>query len=202
MTFDPTFKVRPLSWSAISSFEYDPAQWYRTYILNEKQSSREMTFGSLIDKQFQDDDKFFPEIPRGEMLQHKMKAIFDGIHLVGVPDILSIKDKKFLADLKTGKKKWDKKRADETGQITFYLFLLFITKRIRPEEFECAIFWLPTVETKDFKIEMIKDCKPVRIDTKRTMSDLLMFGKRIKDTVKKMQEYVDNRPIDMPSVEE
>ncbi len=95
---------RPLSWSAISSFEYDPEQWYRTYILNERQSSKEMDFGSVVDKKFQDDLTFLPTIPRGENLQYKMMAVFNGIPLIGVPDVFSFKKEKLLADLKTGKK--------------------------------------------------------------------------------------------------
>lgn len=183
-------KSRPLSWSAISSFEYDPDQWYRSYILNEKQTSKEMTYGSMIDKRFQDDPTFFPEIPRGEHLQYKIKVFFGGIPLVGVPDILSLKDEKLLADLKTGKKLWDKKRADETGQLTFYLLLLYITHKINPEDFSCRIYWLQTCETGDFNIELVKDCKVKVFDTRRTMRDLLVFGERIKKTVKEMEEYV------------
>ncbi len=186
------FDKRPLSWSALSSFEYDPEQWYKTYALGIRQSSKEMTFGSLIDKRFQDDPAFFPEIPRGELLQHKMKMTFAGIPLIGVPDVLAIEIEKILGDLKTGKKKWDQKRADETGQLTFYLFLIFLKYKIRPEDFKLFIAWLPTQDNGDFTITLIKNCKPVIFKTKRTMADLLKMGERIKATTKAMREYAKN----------
>lgn len=188
-------KSRPLSWSAISSFEYDPSQWYDTYILGNRQSSREMTFGSKIDKQFQDDPTFFPTIPRGEKIQYKMKVNFSGIPLVGVPDILSFEKEQMLADLKTGKKLWDKKRADETGQLSMYLLLIYITHKIKPEKFKCYIHWLPTQDNGDFSISLVKDCKPITIETKRTMADLLRFGERINTTVRAMDEYIKFRKL-------
>lgn len=188
-------KQRPLSWSALSSFEYDPEQWYETYILGKKQTSKEMDFGSYVDNRFQNDPKFFPELDRGELLQHKMKAVFSGIHLVGIPDILSIKGKKELFDLKTGKKKWDDERARDTGQLTFYLFLIFITYKILPEEFTCGIHWLETHDTGDFKIDFVPNVKPKTFYTTRTTADLIAFGVRIKKTVKSMQEFVLQKSI-------
>lgn len=189
-------KTRPLSWSAVSSFEYSPEQWYETYILGKRQESKEMTFGSLIDKRIQDDPNFLPHLPRYEHMQYKMKVMFDGIPLVGVPDGLNLTGKKELADYKTGKKKWDKKRADETGQLTFYLFLLYITHKIKPEEFILMIHWLPTEETGSFEIRMINE-QVKTFYTKRTMSDLLAFGARIKKVVKEMEIYANQKMSNM-----
>lgn len=186
------FKKRPLSWSAISSFEYDKEQWYRSYILGEKQTSKEMTFGNIVDKRIQNDPSFLPEVPRYPLMQHRMKVSFNGIHLVGVPDGLDLKNF-HLADFKTGKKAWDKKRANETGQLTMYLFLIYISEKIPPEKFKCLIHWLPTKDASDFSIQF-RDipCLPVTFETKRSMADILKFGDRINKTVKAMQEYVDN----------
>lgn len=189
------FIKRPLSWSAISSFEYSPEQWYRSYILGEKQTSKEMTFGNIVDKRLQNDPLFLPEVPRYPLMQHKMKVSFNGIHLVGIPDGLDLKSFR-LADFKTGKKLWDRKRADETGQLTMYLLLIYITEKIPPEKFRCFIHWLPTKEDSDFSIQFRDTpCLPVTIETKRTMADILKFGQRINKTVKKMQEYVDNHNL-------
>src|SRR5689334_52062 len=125
-------KKRPLSWSAISSFEYSPHQWYRTYILGERQTSKEMEFGKVIDQRFQDDPTFLPSIPRGEQLQMKFKATFSGIPLVGVPDIIALEKEPMIGDLKTGRKEWDQKRADETGQLTFYSLLVYLNYKLKP----------------------------------------------------------------------
>jgi len=185
----PTFdKKRALSWSAISSFEYDPEQWYQSYVLGIRSSSKEMEFGSMIDRKIQDDIDFLPHLPRYERMQHKMKYVLSGIPLVGILDGMNT-DPLELCDFKTGKKAWDQKRADDTGQITMYLLLLYATERINPEDVRCFIHWLPTVENGDFSISLIDENKFYTFETKRTMKQLLEFGKKIKKIYKDMQEY-------------
>jgi hypothetical protein len=185
------FTKRPLSWSGISSFEYDPEQWYEKYVLGEKPSSKEMTFGSIVDKKIQDDPYFLPKVPRYPLMQFPLKATFNKIPMVGFPDGLDLENMK-LADYKTGKAKWDQKRADETGQLTMYLFLLYIVKKVKPEEFKCYIHWLPTKENGDFSITLINENDVQTFETKRTMRDLLEFGARINTTVKAMNEYLQS----------
>lgn len=185
----PSFdKKRKISWSQISSFEYDPEQWYESYVLGKRSTSKEMTFGSEVDRRLQDDPEFLPHVPRYPLMQHRMEAKFAQLVLVGVPDGLDL-DNYLLADYKTGKVAWTQKRADETGQLKMYLLLILLTEKIRPENFECMIHWLPTRETGDFAIELIdeKDCKTFH--TAFTMRDILDFGMRIKKTVKAMKLY-------------
>lgn len=188
----PTFdKLRPLSWSAISSFEYNPEQWYESYVLNKRQTSPEMTFGSKIDKQIQDDKTFLPDLPRYQHMQYKMNVMFNNVPLVGLPDGIDF-DKGLLADYKTGKKAWNQKRADETGQLTLYLLLVYISKKIKPEKFRCLIHWLPTADQGDFTIDFAKNFEVKTFETKRTMRDLLMFGVRITKTLEAMEDYCNN----------
>ena len=185
---------RPLSWSALSSFEWSAEQWYDNYILNIKQSSPEMTFGSMVDKKLQDDPNYLPHVPRYQHMQHKMKAVFDGIPIIGVPDGLDYDPYK-LSDYKTGKNPWTQKKADETGQLTFYALLLYLTEGLRPEVWDMAIHWLPTAYQSDFTIGFRNSTDPelITFPTKRTMLDILKFGQRIKDTVSLMQRYVAQR---------
>lgn len=187
---------RPLSWSAISSFDWSAEQWYDKYILGIETTSPEMTFGSYVDKRLQTDPTYLPHVPRYPYMQHKMKTVFDGIPLTGVPDGLNFDTTpKELIDYKTGKSPWTQKKADETGQLTMYLLLLYLTEGMRPEEFDCAILWLPTAYAKDFKIDFRRPEDPelITFDTKRTMLDILKFGQRIKDTYALMQRYVVQR---------
>lgn len=188
---------RPMSWSSINSFEYDARAWYDSYILGIKQSSPEMTFGSMVDKRLQTDPDYLPHVPRYPHMQHKMRAMWNGIPLTGVPDGLDFEQnpKRTLIDYKTGKSPWTKKKADETGQLTMYLLLLFLTEGMRPEEFDCAIHWLPTAYQKDFTINFRNPASPelITFHTKRTMLDMLKFGQRIKDTYALMQRYVEQR---------
>ncbi len=156
-----------------------------------KETSKEMEFGSLIDKRIQNDPKFLPTLPRYPLMQYKMSVIYNKIPLVGLPDGIDFTNPR-LADYKTGKKKWDQDRADETGQLTMYLLLVYISKKVSPEKFRCFIHWLPTQANGDFTISLIKDCKPITIETKRTMADLLKFGQRINSIYKQMEEYCLN----------
>jgi len=98
-----------------------------------------------------------------------------------------------LADYKTGKKKWDKKRADDTGQLTFYLFLLYASKGFKPEDFTCYIHWMETTQHADLSIGFVRDMTIKTFETKRTMVDVLKFGERIKNTIKEMEKYVRER---------
>lgn len=190
---------RPLSWSAISSFEWNAGQWYRKYVLKElPEETPELRFGKMIDLKLQDDPSFLPEVPRYSLMQHNMRATFDGIPLVGVSDTYkpplhdSFTNKRVnipaIRDYKTGRRPWDQTRADETGQLTMYLGLLWLRDKIRPEDVECYIDWLPT-HYVDKKIALIEPVKVRTFKTKRTMHEVLTFMQRIKDTWNEMEDY-------------
>lgn len=188
------FDIRPLSWSAISSFEYDPEQWYCRYILNEKSpESKEMIFGKLIGKRLETEPTFLPMIERYSKMEYPFSVVFNGIKLVGYADTFCDKTFKKLGEYKTGKKSWDKKRVDTHGQIDMYCLMNYIQNKIRPEDVEIKLAWMPTQENGDFTMSFIEPIeKNIKIfSTKRNMSDILKFGARINETVIKMQEYVD-----------
>lgn len=188
-------RTKGLNWSSLSSFAYDKERWYQSFILGKRESSKEMTFGSMIDKKIQDDPKFFPTLPRYEFMQEKLKVMFNGILLYGTPDGFNLKESKHLADYKTGKQAWTQKRADDHGQLTMYLLLLFISKNIRPEEFDCFIHWFPTIETGAFEIKLKDDNEFKTFKTKRTMQDLLNFGSYIKKTLVEMEAYIKDKTL-------
>ena len=187
------FNKRPLSYSSINSFEYNKERWYETYILGKRQSSRQLTFGSKIDLMLQNDPNFLPQIPRDGLLQHEMVVSFNGIKLIGKPDFINL-EKYILRDFKTGVVKWDKKRADETDQLTMYLFIVYIKYKIPPENFKCYIDWMPTEESGDFEIRFVEPIEQniQQIETSRTMQDIAKFGVKIKKIIKEMEKYVKN----------
>ncbi len=183
---------RPLSWSAISSFEWNAKQWHDKYILKLlPEITPELTFGSYVDKKIQADPKFLPHLERFPIMQHKMFMEFDGIPMIGYADHFDREGLR-LKDDKTGRKPWDKKRADTTGQLTLYAFFLYKMEGIKPDSMKFSIDWLPT-HIKDGKICFIepnhKKLKPVTIHTKRTMRDILEFGSRIKRVWQEMEAY-------------
>jgi hypothetical protein len=151
-----------------------------------------MEFGSYVDKRIQEDPNFYPDLPRYERMQHRMTGIpFAHLKLTGIPDGLNFKINKILADYKTGKNEWTIKRAKETGQLKFYLLLLWITERFNPEDFECRIHWLPTKENESFEIVFVEEGKFQTFVVRHKMSDILKFGQKILKVHKEMEEYCE-----------
>lgn len=188
-------KTRPISWSAISSFEYSPEQWYKKYVLNEPQdTSREMEFGKVIGKKLETDPTFLPMIERHSKMEHPFNVVFNKIPLVGYADSFCDKTHKKLSEFKTGKKAWDQKRADHHGQIDMYLLMNYITKKIKPEDVDITLVWMPTQDNGDFSISFVEPIeKNIKIfKTKRTMTDILRFGQRINSVYKAMEDYCQN----------
>lgn len=189
------WKERPFSWSQLSSFEYDKEQWYDKYILGKPQfESAEMVFGKQFAQSIEDGTCQFAHLFKIQSkVEKEFKCMFGKIPLLGFADsFCEITDRK-IEEYKTGVKKWDKKRVDEHGQLDMYLLMLWITKKVRPEEVEVALTWFPTrrSETGDFKvtIEFVEPVLPQRFTTKRTMKDILNFGMRINKVHKEMEEF-------------
>lgn len=185
---------RPLSWSAISSFEYDPEQWYRKYVLGEKQlPTAEMLFGSAIGQRIATDPNFLPHLPRHKVFEMELRTTFNKIPLIGFIDSFEWpKTKKARAGLleyKTGKRPWTQARADEHGQIDMYLLMLHLLTGCKPEEIDCQLVWLPTQQDGSFEITFVDEKKIHAFATKRSMVQILQFGTRIKKTYKAMQDY-------------
>ncbi len=186
---------RPLSWSAYDCFTSkdwgNPEKWYRRYILGEKEPpSPQLLFGSKVDKQIQNDPTFLPELERFPNMQFRMEVVYKKINLIGYAD--GWDEKKRLKDDKTGETPWTKKRADETGQLTYYLAMIYLMYGIRPEEVELQIDWLPTIQNADLSISFVKDFKVQTFKTKRTMVDVLKMLANIEKTCLEMQKYVRN----------
>jgi len=200
------WKERPFSWSQMSSFEYSADQWYRKYYLGETQKvSAEMDFGKDIGEKLATDPSFMPHIPRQKHMEYGVQVKLGDIELVGYFDSFDDLPEGGIYPLdeyKTGKKPWDQKRADSHGQITFYCLLLWLAKKIKPENVLPRIHWMPTEEVdqsfKDFmngkrNIEFTKNTQLLTFVTKRSMSDVLVFASRINKTRKAMEDYIHLR---------
>ena len=190
-------KKRPLSWSAYSSFKYSKEQWYERYILNKKSlETPEMKFGKLVGERLATDLTYLPGVPRLDTFEHPFNVMFGKIKMTGYADSFCKQTKKRLKEYKTGVKEWDAKRVNEHGQIDMYMLMHFITDKIKPEEMDCELVWIPTqrIVAGDFKvtIDLVDDIeKNISIfKTKRTMAQLLKFGATIKDAVNEMEQFV------------
>lgn len=185
-------KKRPLSWSAISSFEYDKEQWYRKYALGiQDPKTKEMEFGTLIGTQLAEKPEFMPHIPRYPIYEYPLVFEFGDIPMVGYIDGWD-DDKFHLGEYKTGKKPWTQKRADEHGQFDTYALGMWVMRKIKPHDIEMFLHWMPTKETGDFRIEFVDEKQCHTFKTKRSMSDILRFGMRINEVYKQMELYCKN----------
>jgi hypothetical protein len=186
------WKTRDFSWSQLSSWEYDKEQWYKRYILDERdEPSKEMLFGRVLADALEHGTCEIPELVKRLPFkkEHPFKVKFGALTMVGYADDFDDKTFTTLNEVKTGKRPWDQKRVDEHGQLTMYCLLNYITNKVRPEDVEIGLHWLPTRETGDFTISFTEPVQVISFKTKRTMQDILKFGSKINSTYKEMEEY-------------
>ncbi len=202
-TFDiyKFLKKRPLSWSSLSCFEYNPEEWYQRYPLGVKSAENaEMKFGKIFADSCEAGNPLRP-VTVLSAVEHPFKVVFGKIHMVGFADTFDKDTKRRIGEYKTGVKPWTQKRVNEHGQIDMYLLMNFITNRVKPEEVKAFLEWIPTMRIDqengdfskgDYRVEFRAEDEVFHFDTKRTMSDILHFGARINKAVLEMQEYVRN----------
>lgn len=186
---------KPLSWSSIASWTYNQEQWAKKYLegIFEEESS-EMKWGKAVGKLLETDPAYLPQIPRHSKMEHGFKVMLGEICLVGFADSFCDKTFKKLSEFKTGKKPWDQQRVDQHGQLTMYCLMNYITNKIKPEDMEITLVWMPTRDNSDFSISFVEPIeKNIKIfKTKRTMFDILTFASFIKKTYKEMCDYALN----------
>lgn len=181
-------KKRPLSWSAISSFQYSKEQWYRKYIQGiTDPANSAMKFGKEWGERIASDPSYMPEIPRHSVFEYKLEVALGGIPLIGYID--SYEPHTHLLEYKShGKNGWTQKRVDEHGQIDMYVLMLHLLHGVQPKDLEIKLVAVQTQENGDFSISL-SGTPPVIFETKRTTKDILRFANIIKDTVSDMQSY-------------
>lgn len=184
---------RPMSWSAISSFNFSKEQWYKKYVLKEEQpTSIEMEAGKKIGESFCTPNPMAPVIVYPEM-EYKLEAKIDDILLVGYADSWH-PEKKLLREYKTSRKKgyWNQQSVNLHGQLTMYAMMLFLSEKIRPEDITIHLDHIP-VHIIDGKVEVVQPVIINTFETKRTMVDILKFMNYIKETRQNMLIYYDSK---------
>ena len=195
MNFKKRFLERPLSWSQLSSFEWDKNQWHVRYILNAPTlTTPEMEFGKLVGEKLANDETFLPSVPRLKKFEVKLEARFGKIPLIGFLDTADSVQNRF-DEYKTGKKgknEWSQKKVDNHGQIDMYLLMLYLTHKVRPEDMNVALHWLPTVKNEEGIIALIEPFYFKTFETKRTLNQILQFGVRINRAVAEMEKFCES----------
>lgn len=122
-------------------------------------------------------------------MEKKFIGKIGDIELIGFldsfcPNTLSILEFKTSSN----KNRWNQKKAEEHGQLSFYCLLVWLNHGKLPEK--CHLCYLPCRETGSFDIELTGE--PVQIfEVKKTAVDVLKFGNYIKDVRKKMIKYAE-----------
>jgi len=197
-------KTRPISWSSYSSFLYNPDNWFRSYILNERQKETpEMAFGKNLATELENGTCTIVDLVKHVInkKEHKFLVKFCGIPLVGFADDFCVSTFRELNEVKTGKKAWDQNRVDKHQQFDMYLLMNYITNKVNPEDVRCRLFWLPTEDDDNFNIKYTTNPATVHIfETKRTMADILAFGTNLKKAYEHMEKYAKSYPHQIPCV--
>lgn len=188
------FKKRPLSWSSISQFRYDPEVWYDKYINGAKQrATGPIVFGKNVGERLASEKDFLPEVPRLKEYEHELLVKIGKIQCIGYLDNFDL-DAKSFSEFKTGKK-WTQEKANTHGQIDMYAAMIYLKYGIKPEDLDIKLIWLPTEEKQDFKTDFVKNMKPVIFPVKKTMRDILLFMAEIQVVHKEMLKYIKSKDI-------
>jgi hypothetical protein len=184
---------RPMSWSAMASFHYDPWQFFDKYVLRKRQETNPaMEFGKEVGNKLISDPAFLPDVLRYPVFEQQLKGKVMGIPIIGFLDSFDPETKNFY-EYKTSSnpRKWTAKTAQEHGQLMFYKLLIHLNYKVRPEDIDCKLFYIPCEETEDFKVKLSGE-KVQSFDVKHTTADIIAFGRYMVDTYKKMEEFVRN----------
>ncbi len=181
-----------ISWSSLNSFtEYDKDLWYESYVLGNKQPpNKVMTIGIEVGERITQDPTFLKTLERPEIFEQELQATFDGITLRGHID--GYTHGRRIDEYKTSsnKDRWTQKKVDSWGQLTMYCLLVWLKFKIPPESLSLRLYAIPITEHPDFSYTA---GEPQCFHTKRTMLDLVRFGKFIKDTHAQMTLFVKQK---------
>lgn len=174
-----------LSWSQMALFEKDKNLYYQVYwegvqqfmskyLLLGKRMADTLEFGfdPEHDATFEGIVLSLPPYPEREF---EIKEELDGITLLGRMDgfdegVLDV------GEYKSGKK-WTQKLVDNHGQLTFYALLVWLKYKKLPSKIK--LHWAQTKDTEDGGLELTGYTQT--FETVRTMADIILFTKRIKD---------------------
>jgi len=189
------FKKRPLSHSQLSSFEYNPEQWYSSYILNKRvHPTPAMIYGSVVGDSIGTPDSLVPDLTPPGVKEYQLTAEVEGIPIVGYADHYC-PETRVLHENKTSETKgrWTQGKADKHTQIDMYLLMLYLSEGVPPETVECYLNFIQTRPTGlGYRLHKEPKWKQFRVATK-TMADLDRHTEYLLTTVEAMAEYAEQR---------
>lgn len=190
--FTDRFKHRPASYSFFSSWEWDKEDWYKKYILGEREpATPAMEFGNIVGDSIGTPQSLVPDLQPPGVKEYKLTGNVGDIYLIGFADhycdkTLVLHENKTSDNLN----RWDQAKVDGHRQIDMYLLLLFLDQKIRPEEVTCYLNFIPVERGGDMQYKMPEPPVYKQFKTSRTGVDLLKYAQYIEDTVGLMEEFV------------
>jgi len=191
------FEERPLSWSQLSSFEYDPEQWYSSYMLGQRDpATPAMEFGNLIGDAIGTEDTPVPHLTPPGVKESRLTGHLDDILMVGYADHYCTKTT-WLEENKTSvnHSRWTQKKADDHGQLTMDALMLFLRDKVKPEDITMRLNFIKGDVGQDFIYRLAEPDPLVVFKTSRTTKDIVEFSAWIIETVDKMYEYQRTRTV-------
>jgi len=182
------FIKRPLSWSSINSFRYDPEEWYEKYINGKRgRDTGPLVFGKNVGERLASEQDFLPEVPRLKEYEHELHVKIGKIDCIGFLDNFDL-DNRAFSEFKTGRK-WTQDKANKHGQLTMYATMIYLQYGIKPEDLTIKLIWMPT-EQRLLKTDFVRDMKPVTYEIKKTTRDILAFMAEVQVIHKEMYDYI------------
>lgn len=188
--FKNRFKKRPLSYSQLSSFEWDAEEWYNNYILGKREpASPAMLFGTTVGDSIGTPDTLVPSLIPPGVKEYEMSAVIDGVPIVGYADHFCT-DTLFLSENKTSDnpKRWNQKKVDDHGQLTMYALMLFLRDKIKPEDIQMQLNFIPVLYS-GVSYRMPEPPTYQAFKTKRTTLDIVKYGQYIRDMIIEMERF-------------
>lgn len=172
-----------ISWSQLSTWEWSPAKYKKSYIDGIWEDNIYFALGSKLSDALEhresptDDpviDELRKQIPDFPCREYRMTESFEGILLHGRLDGFDPK-KLIIREDKTGTVKWTQKRVDTSGQITFYATLVWLKFKKLPKEIN--LYW---AETKLENEKLFLTGKIKHFKTSRELKDIILLRGRIE----------------------
>ncbi len=173
-----------ISWNAYNLFNKDRRKYINQYMYGMPgYHSDAMSLGTAIHNDIQNGtnevegvDLVRGLIPDYKEVEHLFKVRIEGITLLGYIDLFSETKKQIrIGEIKTGTKLWNKRQAENLGQLVFYNLAMIDKKK----EVETILYSIRTVigrSTGELKIHKVKikraDMYQLFADIKRTQKEI------------------------------
>lgn len=184
------------NWSQYDTFVHKGWKAYAMkYIYGQNDPNPAMRLGldiaTMIERDEEQDDHLLEHLrtwlPQYQKKEYEIAEVFCNIPVMGHLDGFDTSPIK-IGEYKTGRAPWDQKRVDELEQLTWYVLLVTLRYGVKAEDVPCELTWMPTDwNNGDPKVTGDIVC----FETRRTTRDMVILGKNIVDSWKKLGHYVE-----------